>query len=84
MLYRALISAFLLSTSLAAQGAKDEYVVRVDPPELTLPIGQTSTLSAEIVDIGGRPGRRPGVLLLTRAAVAAGQSRGRSIGAAGG
>ncbi|MEM7201583.1 MAG: hypothetical protein AAF628_15040 [Planctomycetota bacterium] len=32
-----------------------EHQLRVEPPSLTLPVGQKAQLSAEILDIGGRP-----------------------------
>ena len=50
--------AALLAMPLLAQERKlnaDEVVVRVKPASLTLAVGQTAQLKAEVVDIGGRP-----------------------------
>ena len=60
---QACTTAALLSVTAATLSAqegqtppeKPNYTVRVEPASLTLPIGQKKKLSAEIVDVGGRP-----------------------------
>ncbi len=52
--------AAALALTLPAQGERpdvsvEDLVVRVTPPQLTLPVGQKARLDAELVDVGGRP-----------------------------
>ena len=51
------IALVLLAVSLtAALGAQEGATqVRITPAEITLPIGETATLKAEVLDAGGRP-----------------------------
>ncbi len=59
MLPRLVLAILALSVALVGQdpqaGKSDEFVLRVTPTELTLPIGEKAQLTAELVDIGGRP-----------------------------
>lgn len=52
-----LLAALTIGPALIAQSSKPAAggSVRVSPPQLTLPIGETRQLAAEILDAGGRP-----------------------------
>ena len=49
---------FALAAALAAQERKldpEDLVLRVDPPKLEMDVGETATIKAQVVDVGGRP-----------------------------
>lgn len=47
--------------------AQEAHAVRIEPAELTLPLGEKATLTAEVVDVGGRPVANAQVLFFSRA-----------------
>ncbi|MAG57951.1 MAG: hypothetical protein CMJ83_16830 [Planctomycetes bacterium] len=57
----------LVAVPVGAQDlTKDEIVVRVKPASITIPIGQTKQVEAEVVDIGGRPVKNVPVFFFSR------------------
>lgn len=55
-------------TALAQEGSKNEGgSIRVTPSKLTVPVGETAELSAEVLDVGGRPVDGARVMFFSRA-----------------
>ena len=64
-----ILLALAAPAALAQGGNKPDAAgsVRVTPAELTLPVGQKATLTAEVLDVGGRPVEDASVVFFSRA-----------------